>query len=270
MIKEETRLTTEDIRLLKSLGRVKGRRLRMLVLLTFVALDLGIVLLASSRMSDTGISIPVAIAFLLLTALCFFMWRGMWLMSRRSQRGIQDGRKGIVELQLKTLKPNGKGGLDYGAANGEVYRVAVPLPGISILGKQQADFYPGVIEQAEGLPGEKVLLHISATGVLLQVSYPNQPAVKAAAALTETDKQLVWEHRGKEKIIVIGRVTEILHPIKRGKRAQDTYIRLGDTLYLLKPLRPLEQAISTGQEVHLHFLPGKHGEADQLLYLLGS
>ncbi|MBC9909290.1 hypothetical protein [Chitinophaga varians] len=268
MTRQETQLTDIDIQLLQSLGRVKGRRLRLLVFFTLVTLVFGLLLFIPS--DTTGFTIGVGLIFLLMFSLCYFMWRGVWLMRRRSQLSIDNGRKGIVDIQLKALQANGRGGVDYVADNGEVYRVAVPLPGVSVLGRQLSSWHPGVIEQAIGAVGEHVQLHISVTGVLLQVSYPDALAVKAPAVLTETDKRLVSQYRDREKVIVIGKITEVLLPLQRGKATHETYIRLGDTLYLLKPLRQTEHPVNPGLEVHLHILPGKNGEADQLLYLLGA
>lgn len=268
MTRQETQLTDTDIQLLQSLGRVKGRRLRLLIFFTLVTLVFGLLLFIPSNAA--GFTIGVGLIFLLMFSLCYFMWRGVWLMRRRSQRSIDNGRKGIVEMQLKALLANSRGGVDYVADNGEVYRVAVPLPGVSVLGRQLSSWFPGVIERAVGAAGERVQLHISVTGVLLQVVYPDAPAGKAPAVLTETDKRLVSQFRNREKVIIIGKVTEVLYPLQRGKGAQETYIRLGNTLYLLKPLRQTEHPVSPGLEVHLHILPGKNGEADQLLYLLGA
>ncbi|QJB38526.1 hypothetical protein HF324_11895 [Chitinophaga oryzae] len=268
MTRKETQLTETDIQLLQSLGQVKGRRLRLLVFFTCVTLVFGLLLFIPS--DTAGFTIGVALIFLLMFSLCYFMWRGVWLMRRRSRRSIDNGRKGIIEMQLKGVQANGRGGVDYVADNGEVYRVAVPLPGVSVLGRQLASWYPGVIEQAAGAVGERVQLHISVTGVLLRVEYPDLPAVKAPAVLTETDKRLVSESRDREKMIIIGKITEVLVPLQRGKGLHETYIRIGDTLYLLKPLRQTEHPVSPGLEVHLHVLPGRNGEADKMLYLLGA
>ncbi|MBC9935034.1 hypothetical protein [Chitinophaga qingshengii] len=269
MTRQETQLTDRDIQLLKSLGKVKGRRLRLLLFFTLVTLVFGLLLIMPLQ-EAAGFTIGVGLIFLLMFSLCYFMWRGVWLMRRRSERSIANGKKGIIEMPLKTLQANGRGGVDYVADNGEVYRVAVPLPGVSVLGKQLPSWYPGVIERAAGITGERVQLHISVTGVLLQATYPDAPAVSAPAVLTETDKHLVHQYRDREKTIVIGKITEILYPLQRRKSGPETYIRLGDTLYLLKPLRQTEHPVTPGLEVHLHVLPGKNGEADQLLYLLGA
>lgn len=274
MIKEETNLTAADVAVLKSVGRIQGERLFILIAFTVVTIGMGALLLAASGTMKANFFAPVGIAFLLLFSLCYFMWRGVWLMRRRSNRDIRSGRKGIVEITLQQLTANDKRGLDYISVKKEIYRVAVPLPRKTAAAQQLPDFYPGQLQQGNGVQGETVQLHISGGGVLLQAVYPAAPSKEKTEPLTEEDKRIIkraWltgGTSGTHKLVVSGKLMETLVTRPRKKGYTDTYYRVGDKLYLIKPLEIISGTAIEGQQVVMHFLLDRNGQPGRMLYLL--
>jgi hypothetical protein len=72
--------------------------------------------------------------------------------------------------------------------------------------------------------------------------------------------------RAEGKIIVRGKVTEIISTIRHNQGTGDIYYRLGDKLFLVRPIENLGTKVRPGNEVELHFIRKKNGQRGRMLY----
>lgn len=72
--------------------------------------------------------------------------------------------------------------------------------------------------------------------------------------------------KAESKVIVRGRVTEIISTIRPNRGTGDVYYRISDKLFLIRPIENLGTRIHPGNEVELHFIRKENGQPGRMLY----
>jgi hypothetical protein len=325
MIQEEGPLTNEDIRLLKTAGRITGIRWLLLLLFTAITLILAALLLMAVCGRQPGIYIPVSISWLVTIAICFFMWRSALKIRRRSSSGLQNGRKKLLYIRLKTIQTSSKGDLQYISYNNDVIEARSALPDRSFFFEQKTSYHEAIVSNVSGLTNYEVILHISMEGnILLKAAYPHTYYKESTARINRDDLQLMKEKqstlvklfltgctglalilllggiakgnysnlyllitavyltffimatpayyvynsytRAESKVIIRGKVTEIVSTMQPNRGTGDVYYRICDRLYLVRPIENLGSKVQPGNEVELHFIKKANGRPGRMLY----
>ncbi len=326
MIQEETPLTNEDIRLLKTAARITGLRWLLLLLFTAITLVLASLLLMAACGRHTSLYIPVSIAWLVIMSICFFMWRRALKQRRIIRSGLHGGKKRLVRIKIKALHASHKrDNLQYVSANHEIIEVKAALPEKSFFYEQKNSYHHANVSNISGLTGQEVVLHISTGGnILLKAEYPHTPYGETTAKISADDLLLMKEKqstlvklfltgctglalilllggiargyysnlyiviaaiyiiffllatpayyvynsyaRAESKIIVRGKVTEIISTVRHNQGTGDVYYRVSDKLFLVRPIENLGTKVQPGNEVELHFIRKKNGQRGRMLY----
>jgi membrane protein implicated in regulation of membrane protease activity len=325
MIQEETPLSNEDIRLLKSAGRITGIRWFLLLLFTAITLILAALLLMAACGRKAALYVPVSAAWVIVMAICFFMWRSALKKRNSSRRGLRTGKKRIVRARIKALRATTSGDLQYITTNNEIIEVRPTLPDNSFFYEQRSGYHQAIISNISGLTNQEIILHISKEGnVLLKAEYPHSAYKENTVKVSEDDQQLVREKqstlvklfltgctglslilllggiakgyysnlyivialiyvvffllaapayyvynsytRAESKVIIRGKVTEIMSTMRPNKGTGDVYYRVSDKLFLVRPIENLGTRVLPGSEVELHFVRKANGQPGRMLY----
>ncbi|SFO81999.1 hypothetical protein SAMN05428949_6621 [Chitinophaga sp. YR627] len=325
MIQEEGPLTNEDIRLLKTAGRITGIRWLLLLLFTAITLILASLLLMAVCGKQARIYIPVSVTLFISIAICFFMWRSALKMRKRCRSGLLKGRKKMVRMRIRNLIASPKGDLQYITYNHEVIEAKSALPDRSFFFEQRSTYHQAIISNISGLTNYEVILHISMEGsILLKAEYPHTYYRETTARITPDDLQLMKEKQAtlvklfmtgctglamilllggiakgnysnlylviagvylvffflatpayyvynsytqsESKVIIRGKVTEIISTIQPNRGTGDVYYRICDKLYLVRPIENLGTKVLPGNEVELHFVRKANGRRGRMLY----
>lgn len=325
MIQDEGPLTNEDIRLLTTAGRITGIRWLLLLLFTAITLILASLLLMALCGRQAGIYIPVSIAWFVMIAICFFMWRSALKMRHRSRSGLRSGKKKLIRTRLKTILTSPKGDLEYISNHDEIIEVRAALPDRSFFFEQRSSCHQAIVSNVSGLTNYEVVLHISMEGnILLKAEYPHTYCRETTARITADDMLLMREKqstliklfltgctglalillvggiakgsysnlyfviaaiyltffilatpayyvynsytRAESKIIIRGKVTEIISTMQPNLGTGDVYYRICDRLYLVRPIENLGTQVLPGNEVELHFVRKANGSRGRMLY----
>lgn len=325
MIQEEAPLTNEDIRLLKTAGRITGIRWLLLILFTAITLILASLLLMAACGRYAALYIPVSAAWLVIMAICFFMWRSALKQRRNIRAGLHTGKKRLLRLRIKTILASPKHDIQYISANHEIVEVKTALPENSFFFEQKSSFHPMHVSNIGGMPGQDVVLHVSMGGnILLKAEYPHTSCAETTAKISEDDFLLMKEKQStlvklfltgctglalilllggiakgyysnlyiviaaiyiiffllaapayyvyngytqaESKIIIRGKVTEIISTMRPNRGTGDIYYRVSDKLFLVRPIENLGTKVQPGNEVELHFIRKKNGRPGRMLY----
>ncbi|MBW8683219.1 hypothetical protein [Chitinophaga rhizophila] len=325
MIQEEGPLTNEDIRLLKTAGRITGIRWLLLLLFSAITLILAALLLMAVCARKSGIYIPVSVASCINLIVCLFMWRSALKMRNRSRIGLKSGKKRLIRARLKTVLASNKGELQYITHNHEIIDARAALPDRSFFYEQRSTYHQTAISNISGLTNYEVVLHISLEGnILLKAEYPHSNYRETTGRITTDDLQLMKEKqstlvklfltgctglalmlllggiakgnyvnlyvliaavyltffllampayyvynsytRAESKIIIRGKVTEIISTIRPNLGTGDVYYRIGEKLFLVRPIENLGTRVLPGNEVELHFVRKANGRPGRMLY----
>jgi len=325
MIEEEGPLTNDDIRLLKSAGRITGLRWLLLILFTAITLILASLLLMAACGRQAGLYVPFSVACVVMMAICFFMWRSALKMRRNSQQGLITGKKLIIRARIKNLLATSKGDLQYITSNNETIEVRATLPDRSFFFEQRSGYHQTIIRNVSGLSPHDVILHISRQGnILLRAEYPHTAFRESTVRVTADDLLLVREKQStlvklfltgctglalilllggiakghysniyvaiasiyiiffllaapawyvyngytqaESKVVIRGKVTEIISTMRPNRGTGDVYYRISDKLYLVRPIENLGTRVLPGNEVELHFVRKSNGRPGRMLY----
>jgi hypothetical protein len=326
MIQEETPLTNEDIRLLKTAARITGLRWLLLLLFTAITFILASLLLMAACGRHAALYIPVTVAWLVVMAICFFMWRRALKQRRIIRSGLLGGKKRLVRIKIKALHASHKRDhIQYVSTNHEIIEVQAALPEKSFFYEQRNSYHHTSVSNISGLTGQEVVLHISTGGnILLKAEYPHTPYAETTGKISEDDLLLMKEKqstlvklfltgctglalilllggiakgyysnlyiviaaiyviffllatpayyvynsytRSEGKIIVRGKVTEIISTMRHNQGTGDIYYRVSDKLFLVRPIENLGTKVQPGNEVELHFIRKKNGQPGRMLY----
>jgi hypothetical protein len=325
MIQEEAPLTNEDIRLLKTAGRITGIRWLLLILFTAITLILASLLLMAACGRYAALYIPVSAAWLVIMAICFFMWRSALKQRRNIRAGLHTGKKRLLRLRIKAIQASPKHDIQYFSANHEIIEVKMALPENSFFFEQKSSYHPMHVSNISGMAGQDVVLHVSMRGnILLKAEYPHTSCAETTAKISEDDFLLMKEKQStlvklfltgctglalilllggiakgyysnlyiviaaiyviffllaapayyvyntytqaESKIIIRGKVTEIISTMRPNRGTGDIYYRVSDKLFLVRPIENLGTKVQPGNEVELHFIRKKNGRPGRMLY----
>lgn len=325
MIQEETPLTNEDIRLLKTAARITGLRWLLLLLFTAVTLVLASLLLMAACGRHAALYIPVSAAWGIVMGICFFMWRSALKQRSIIRAGLLTGKKRLLRIRIKLLHATSKGELQYITATNEIIDVKAALPDKSFFYEQRNTYHPAIVRSINGLAGQEVILHVSKAGnILLKAEYPHSTFRESTARISNDDQQLIREKQStlvklfltgctglalilllggiargyysnlyiviaviylvffllatpayyvyssyslaESKIVIRGKVTEIISTMRPNRGTGDVYYRVGDRLYLARPIENLGTSVQAGNEVELHFIRKRNGSPGRMLY----
>lgn len=325
MIQEEAPLTNEDIRLLKTAGRITGIRWLLLILFTAITLILASLLLMAACGRYAALYIPVSAAWLVIMAICFFMWRSALKQRRNIRAGLHIGKKRLLHIRIKIILASPKRDIQYITANNETIEVKAALPEKSFFYEQRSTYHHTNVSNIGGLPGQDVILHISTGGnILLKAEYPHTPYRETTSKISEDDFLLMKEKQStlvklfltgctglalilllggiakgyysnlyvviaaiyliffllatpayyvyntytqaESKIVIRGKVTEIISTMRPNRGTGDIYYRVSDKLFLIRPIENLGTKVQPGNEVELHFIRKKNGRPGRMLY----
>lgn len=325
MIQEEAPLTNEDIRLLKTAGRITGIRWLLLLLFTAITLVLASLLLMAACGRHATLYIPVSAAWGVFLAICLFMWRSALKQRRLIRSGLHTGRKRLLRIRIKLLHASPRGELRYISATNEIIDVKATLPDKSFFYEQRTSHHPAFVRNINGLAGQEVVLHVSKAGnILLKAEYPRTSFRESTARISDDDLQLMKEKQStlvklfltgctglalilllggiargyysnlyiiiaiiyvvffllaspayyvyssythsEGKIVIRGKVTEIVSTMRPDRGTGDIYYRVGDKLYLIRPIENLGTKVQAGNEVELHFIRKRNGRPGRMLY----
>ncbi|PSL19276.1 hypothetical protein [Chitinophaga ginsengisoli] len=325
MIQEETPLTNEDIRLLKTAGRITGIRWLLLLLFTAITLVLAALLLMAACGRQATLYIPVSAAWGIVMGICFFMWRSALKQRHLIRAGLHTGKKRILRLRIRLLHVTPRGELQYISATNDIVDVKPALPDKSFFYEQQNTYHPAIVKSINGQPGQEVVLHVSTSGnILLKAEYPHTPFRESTARISNDDQLLMKEKQStlvklfltsctglalilllggiargyysnlyivigviylvffllatpayyvynsysqaESKVVIRGKVTEIISTMRPNRGTGDVYYRVGDKLYLVRPIENLGTSVQAGNEVELHFIRKRNGQPGRMLY----
>lgn len=325
MIQEEAPLTNEDIRLLKSAGRITGLRWLLLLLFTAITLVLASLLLMAACGRYAALYIPVSVAWLVIMAICYFMWRSALKQRRHIRAGLHTGKKRLLRLRIRTVHASARQDIQYISTNHEIIDVKMALPEKSFFYEQKNSYHPMRVSNISGLPGQEVILHVSVSGnILLKAEYPHTSCGETTAKISDDDFLLMKEKqstlvklfltgctglslilllggiakghysnlyvviaaiyviffllaapayyvynsytRSESKIVIRGKVTEIISTMRPNMGTGDIYYRISDKLFLIRPIENLGTKIRPGNEVELHFVRKDNGRPGRMLY----
>lgn len=325
MIQEEAPLTNEDIRLLKTAGRITGIRWLLLILFTAITLILASLLLMAACGRYAALYIPVSAAWLVIMAICFFMWRSALKQRRNIRAGLHTGKKRLLRLRIKAIQASPKHDIQYISANHEIIEVKMALPENSFFFEQKSSYHPMHVSNISGMAGQDVVLHVSMRGnILLKAEYPHTSCGETTAKISEDDFLLMKEKQStlvklfltgctglalilllggiakgyysnlyiviaaiyviffllaapayyvyntytqaESKIIIRGKVTEIISTMRPNRGTGDIYYRVSDKLFLIRPIENLGTKVQPGNEVELHFIRKNNGRPGRMLY----
>jgi hypothetical protein len=325
MIQEEAPLTNEDIRLLKTAGRITGIRWLLLILFTAITLMLASLLLMAACGRYAALYIPVSAAWLVIMAICFFMWRSALKQRRNILAGLHPGKKRLLRMRIKAIHASPKHDIQYISANHDIIEVKMALPENSFFFEQKSSYHPMHVSNISGMAGQDVVLHVSMRGnLLLKAEYPHTLCGETTAKISEDDSLLMKEKQStlvklfltgctglalvlllggiakgyysnlyiviaaiyviffllaapayyvynsytqaESKIVIRGKVTEIISTMRPNRGTGDIYYRVSDKLFLVRPIENLGSKVQPGQEVELHFIRKKNGRPGRMLY----
>ena len=72
--------------------------------------------------------------------------------------------------------------------------------------------------------------------------------------------------QAESKVVIRGKVTEIISTMRPNRGTGDVYYRVGDKLYLVRPIENLGTSVQAGNEVELHFIRKRNGQPGRMLY----
>ncbi|MCF6404574.1 hypothetical protein L3C95_16880 [Chitinophaga filiformis] len=325
MIQEETPLTNEDIRLLKTAGRITGIRWLLLILFTAITLVLASLLLMAACGRHATLYIPVSAAWGIFLAICLFMWRSALKQRSMIRAGLHTGKKRLLRMRIKLVHATPKGDLQYISATNDIVDVKATLPDKTFFYEQRTSYHPAIVRNISCLAGLEVVLHISTAGnILLKAEYPHSVFRETTARISDDDLQLMKEKQStlvklfltgctglalilllggiakgyysnlyvviaviyiiffllatpayfvyssytqaESKIVIRGKVTEIISTMRPNRGTGDVYYRVGDRLYLIRPMENLGTKVQAGNEVELHFIRKRNGRPGRMLY----
>jgi hypothetical protein len=325
MIQEETPLTNEDIRLLKTAGRIIGIRWLLLILFTAITLVLASLLLMAVCGRQATLYIPVSAAWGIVMGICFFMWRSALKQRSMIRAGLHTGKKRLLRIRLKLLHATSRGELQYISTTNDIIDVKAALPDKSFFYEQRGTYHPAIVRSINGLTGQELVLHLSSAGnILLKAEYPHTAFRESTARISNDDLLLMKEKQStlvklfltgctglalilllgaiargyysnlymiiaviylvffllatpawyvynnysqaESKVVIRGRVTEIISTMLPNRGTGDVYYRVGDRLYLIRPIENLGTRVQAGNEVELHFIRKRNGQPGRMLY----
>jgi hypothetical protein len=270
--------------------------------------------------------IPVSAAWLLIMAICVFMWRRALKQRRIIRSGLLSGKKRLVRIKIKALHATHKRDhLQYISTDHQIIEVKAALPEKSFFYEQRTSYHHANVSNVSGLTGQEVILHISGGGnILLKAEYPHTLYCETAGKISDDDLLLMKEKQStlvklfltgctglalilllggiakgyysnlyiviaaiyviffllatpayyvynsytqaEGKIIVRGKVTEIISTMRHNQGTGDIYYRVSDKLFLVRPIENLGTRVQPGNEVELHFIRKKNGQRGRMLY----
>ncbi|QHS63396.1 hypothetical protein [Chitinophaga agri] len=194
MIQDEGPLTNEDIRLLTTAGRITGIRWLLLLLFTATTMILASLLLMALCGRQAGVYIPVSVAWFIMLAICFFMWRSALKIRHRSRSGLRSGRKKLIRFRLKTILTTPKGDLQYISNHNDIIEVRAALPDRSFFFEQRTTCHQAIVRNISSLTNYDLILHVSMDGnILLKAEYPHTYRRESTARITADDMLLMKE-----------------------------------------------------------------------------